>query len=51
MHYAQPVGVQGGHALTQSLAYLVILCFEKRRPEQKCCCSPKVKHFSPKSLV
>ena len=38
---------QGGHAL-QILEYLVILCFEKRRPKQKCCCLPEVKHFPPK---
>jgi len=30
------------------LAYLVILCFDKRRPKQKYCCSPKVNHFPPK---
>ena len=29
------------------LAYLVFLCFEKRRPKQKCCCLPKVKHLPP----
>ena len=29
----------------------VILCFEKRRPKRKYCCSPKVKHFGhPKIL-
>jgi len=34
------------------LAYLVILWFEKRRPKQKYCFSPKVKHFgSPKFWV
>ena len=38
---------QGGHVL-QILEYLVILCFEKRRPKQKCCCIPEVKHFPPK---
>ena len=38
---------QGGHVL-QILEYLVILCFEKRRPKQKCCCLPEVKHFPPK---
>jgi len=33
------------------LAYLVIFCFEKRRPKQKYCCWPKVKRFdSPKIL-
>jgi len=29
------------------LAYLVILCFEKRHPKQKYCFSPKVKDFGP----
>ena len=29
------------------IAYLVILCFEKRRPKQKYCWSPKVKHIRP----
>jgi len=34
------------------LAYLVILCFEKRRPKQKYCCSSKVKHLGlPEILV
>jgi len=28
------------------LAYLVILCFTKRHPKHKYCCSPKVKHFA-----
>jgi len=32
------------------LAYLVILCIEKRRPKQKYCCSPKVKHFDPPQI-
>jgi len=32
------------------LAYLVILCFEKRRPKRKYCCSPKVKHIAPKQI-
>ena len=31
----------------QILAYLVILCFEKRHPKQKCCCLPEVKHLPP----
>jgi len=36
----------GGHALPKFLlAYLVILCFEKRLSKQKCCCARKVKHF------
>ena len=34
------------------LAYQVILCFEKRRSEQKYCCSPRVKHFGhPKYFI
>jgi len=32
------------------LTYLVILCFEKRSPTQKYCCSPEVKHFSPQKF-
>jgi len=33
------------------LAYLVILCFDKRRHKQKYCCSPKIKHLPlPKHL-
>jgi len=31
----------------QILAYLVILCLEKRRPKQEYSCSPKIKHFGP----
>jgi len=38
---------QGG---PRNLAYLVILCFEKQRPKQKHCCSPKVKHFAPTQI-
>ena len=33
------------------LAYLVILCFEKRHPKQKYCCSLKVKHFAPHKFL
>jgi len=29
------------------LEYLVILCFEKRRPKQKYCCPPKAKYLLP----
>jgi len=32
---------------SEFLAYLIILRFEKRRPKQKYCCSPKIKHFGP----
>jgi len=37
-------------ALPTFLAYLIILCFEKRRPKQKYCCSPEVKHFCPPNI-
>jgi len=37
----------GGHGPSKCLAYLVILCFEKRRSKQKYCCLPKIKHFGP----
>jgi len=30
------------------LANVVILCFEKWRPKQKYCCTPKSKHFAQK---
>jgi len=33
----------GVHAPPKFVAYLVILCFEKRRPKQKYCFLPKVK--------
>jgi len=39
-------GVQGAMP-PQFLAYPVILCFEKWRPKQKYCCSPKIKHVGP----
>jgi len=42
------MGVASGAQGTISpkfLAYLVILSFEKRRPKQKYCCSPNIKHF------
>ena len=36
-------------SVAKFFAYLVILCFEKRRPKQKYCCLPKIKNFgSPK---
>ena len=38
---------QGRHGHPKFLAYVAILCFEKRRPKQKYCCSPKVKYFAP----
>ena len=34
-----------------NMLYLVIFCFEKRRPKQKCWCLPEVKHFPPKFWV
>jgi len=34
-------------AFPKFLTYLAILCFEKRRPKQKYCCPPKVKHSPP----
>jgi len=37
----------GGHVLPHFKVYLVILCFAKRRPEQRYCCSPKVKILLP----
>jgi len=40
---------QGGMS-SKFLSYLVILCFEKRCPEQKYCCSPEVKHFTPQTF-
>jgi len=30
---------------------LVSLCFEKQRPKQNYCCSPKIKHFVPLKLL
>jgi len=43
-------GGPGDHARPRFLAYLVILCFEKRRPKQKYRCSLKVKHFVPQQF-
>ena len=40
-------GRPGGHGPLKFLTYRVSLCFEKRRPKQKYCCSPDVKHFGP----
>jgi len=44
-HWLRYIGVAKGPKL---LAYLVFLCFDKRRPEQKYCCSPKVNVLGPK---
>ena len=41
---------QGGYGQPRLLVYLVILCFERRRPKQKYCCSPEVKHYNFKIL-
>jgi len=49
--FSANIGVAREHFHPKYLVYLVILCFEKRRPKQKHCCSPKIKHFgNPKNL-
>jgi len=40
-----------GHAPAKIAPYVVILCFEKKRPKQKYCCSPKVKHFLARQKI
>ena len=40
----------GSHAPPKFLGCAVILCFEKRCLKQKCCCSPKIKHFGLPNL-
>jgi len=44
-------GGPGGHGPSKFLACLVVLRFEKRRPEQKYCCSPRVHFGFPKFLT
>ena len=44
-------GAEGSSAPPKCLAYLVILCVEKRRPKQKYCCSHKTNHLGPPKIL